>query len=444
MESVEKIAAAVLYEGYLLWPYRRSAVKNQQRWTFGGVYPRAYSETVDSNDPWLMRTECLVLGGTAVTTVKIRFLHVVDRQVGRQHASGLLEFVDELQVGDERFFTWEEATEREIVIVDLPLADLGTAVQIPIHIPAGSTMEPLLAADGHQAGALLRSWCALDAWVKIRATPLPGDVFRLAVTITNHTPWQGQSRLQTLKQTLVSTHTILTVTDGAFVSLTDPPPEVRPLAEACDNIKTWPVLAGEPGDTHTILSSPIILADYPQIAPESPGDLFDGSEIDQLLVLNILSLTDEEKAEIRATDPRVREILARTEALTADDFMQLHGTMREFRMLNGRSNEPLDIPTWYEELEKPAPTSVLVNNVEIGPGSKVRLRPRPGGDVMDIVLAGKVAFIETIEQDYDDKVHLTVTLEDDPGRDLGLLHQPGHRFFFAPEEVEPLETQRLE
>jgi hydrogenase maturation protease len=92
------------------------------------------------------------------------------------------------------------------------------------------------------------------------------------------------------------------------------------------------VLVGEPGERTTILSSPIILEDYPRVAPESPGDLFDGGEIDQLLTLNILSLTDEEKAEMRDSDPRAREILERTEALSDEELMRLHGAIREFGM----------------------------------------------------------------------------------------------------------------
>ena len=93
------------------------------------------------------------------------------------------------------------------------------------------------------------------------------------------------------------------------------------------------MLVGEPGDRHTVLASPIILEDHPRIAPESPGDLFDGGEIDQLLVLNILSLTDAEKAEMRDTDPRAREILERTEgAHRGRSCMRLHGAIREFGM----------------------------------------------------------------------------------------------------------------
>ncbi|MCA1849260.1 MAG: hypothetical protein LC704_09795, partial [Actinobacteria bacterium] len=147
------------------------------------------------------------------------------------------------------------------------------------------------------------------------------------------TPWGGQDRETALKQTFVSSHTALEVEGGEFVSLMDPPEELREAAQECENIKTWPVLVGEEGDRSMMLSSPIILYDYPQIAPESPGDLFDGTEIDQLLVLNVMTLTDEEKQEMRASDPRAREILERCESLSPEELMKLHGTFREFRML---------------------------------------------------------------------------------------------------------------
>ena len=117
------------------------------------------------------------------------------------------------------------------------------------------------------------------------------------------------------------------------MSLTDPPERLRDAAASCRNEGLWPVLVGEPGERGTVLASPIILEDHPRIAPESPGDLFDGGEIDQLLILNILQLTDEEKAEARATDPRVREILDRSEALSPQELMRLHGrTTRELQV----------------------------------------------------------------------------------------------------------------
>jgi hypothetical protein len=94
-----------------------------------------------------------------------------------------------------------------------------------------------------------------------------------------------------------------------------------------------------------------------------------------------------------------------------------------------------------EQEGRPTLESLVVEGVELKKGSRVLLRPRPGGDVMDLALAGKVAFIEGIEQDYEDRIHLAVTLEDDPGRDLGEDRVIGHRFFFSPEEVIPLDLE---
>jgi hypothetical protein len=334
VDAVKKIAEAVLYEGYVLWPYRKSTLKNQQRWTFGGVYPRAYSEARGEDDPWLMQTQCLVSGdGESTIEVRVRFLHVTERKVGRK-AGETLEFVEELRVGEELYLPWDEATEREITVGRLKLSELvETPRRVGIDIPGGSSDEALESPTGEIFGALVRSWRALRGTVEVEAEALREGFFRITVRITNTTPWDGEDRESTLRQTFVSTHTALEVEGGEFVSMTDPPEELREFVEGCENLKTWPVLVGEERDRSMLLSSPIILYDYPQIAPESPGDMFDGGEIDQLLILNILTLTDEEKVEMRASDPRAREILERCESLSQEQLMNLHGAIREFRVL---------------------------------------------------------------------------------------------------------------
>ena len=447
-DPVEKIAAAVLYEGYLLWPYRRSAQKNQRRWTFGGVYPRAYSEAEGGNDPWLMQTQCLVVGESPTVEVKVRFLHVVERRVAALRGVGRgfqtspyqgegLEFVDELRVGRERYLSWEESAERDIVLSDLRPAELEIPMHAGISMPAGSEEEVLTDDDGRAVGALVRSWRSLEGTVEVGAESVREGVFRLSVKIMNTAPWSGEDREETLRQTLVSTHTILRVENGEFVSLMDPPVGLEGLAEGCENVKTWPVLAGEEGSKHTVLSSPIILYDYPKIAPESPGDLFDGGEIDQLLTLSILSLTDEEKEEARATDPRAREILDRSESLSEQDIMGLHGAVRGFQTLRG--GDQID-PFEVEGLYRPAPPSVTVGGVEVKSGSRVRLWPKAGRDIFDIALSGKAAVVEKIEQDFEDRILLAVSVEEDPGREMVDMPVLGHRFFFSPQEVEPLEN----
>jgi hypothetical protein len=333
VDAAKKIAEAVLYEGYLLWPYRRSARKNQQRWTFGGVYPRAYSEARGEDDPWIMQTQCLVVGDeeTAVE-MKVRFLHVTERKVAKKSGE-TLEFVEELRVGGELYLPWDEATEREMTVGRFKLSELESPKQVGIDILGGSKEEPLAEPAGEVVGVLVRGWRTLRGTVKVEAEPLREGTFRVTVRITNTTPWGGEDRESTLKQTFVSTHTALEVEGGEFVSLIDPPKELREAAQGCENLKTWPVLVGEEEERNMMLSAPIILYDYPQIAPESPGDLFDGTEIDQMLILNVLNLTDEEKEEMRASDPRGREILERCESLSSEELMKLNGTFREIRML---------------------------------------------------------------------------------------------------------------
>jgi hypothetical protein len=318
MDPVRKIADAVLYEGYVLWPYRRSSLKNTRRFTFGGVYPPAHSEA-HPDDPAFMQTQVLVEAGQdARVDVRVRFLQVVRRQLYRNG-----EPVDELSAGGERYVSWEEARERELAVE----AKLDAPVKVPIAIPAGRDEDKL------DEGAIVRTWHGLEGEVSVATEPVADAVHRLTVRIENRTPFPGGTREEALERTFCSTHTILHARDAALVSATDPPGELRAAAEACTNARTWPVLVGEPGERQTMLSSPIILEEYPRVAPESPGDLFDGGEIDQLLTLNILSLTDEEKAEMRASDPRAREILDRTEALSEDELLRLHGAIRDLRVV---------------------------------------------------------------------------------------------------------------
>jgi hydrogenase maturation protease len=97
----------------------------------------------------------------------------------------------------------------------------------------------------------------------------------------------------------------------------------------------------------------------------------------------------------------------------------------------------------WQLLEEHAPAaSVRIGEAEVKPGDRVRLRPHAGGDIFDLALAGQIAIVESIEQDYEGKLHLAVVIESDPGKDLGILRQPGHRFFFTPQEIEPLGRRR--
>jgi hydrogenase maturation protease len=418
LDRIRAIADAVLYEGYLLYPYRPSAIKNRQRWTFGGVFPHDFAGR--QGDAAIMQTQVLLTGSGPVVDVQIRFLQLLDRTVGELAApvaalpatgEPQLTLVARLEVEGREFVAWEEAVEREIVVPELRLTDLPR--RVPFAFDAARAFEPIETAGGIVAGALIRSSCAIAGMVEIAAEPLADGLARLSVRIENLTPLDTLAgRAEAQRRAFASTHTIIGVRGGAFVSLTDPPDDLRGWAGRCENQGTWPVLVGAEGDRSAILSSPIILPDYPQIAPESPGDLFDGTEIDEILTLRILAMTDAEKREMAAADPRARALLERTEALTQDEMARLHGAMRQ----------------------KPA-------GVDLAVGSQVRLRPKAGGDIMDIVLKDKIAVVEAVERDFEDRIHVAVTLLGDPGRDLGAAGFPGHRFYFARDEVVPLARQ---
>lgn len=346
LDSVEKIAEAVLYEGYMLYPYRASAVKNQLRWNFGMLCPRAYSEQQNGTEAWMMQTECL-LESTPLTQLEmeIRFLQIVNRSIGKlsQPISGLpadtepeFELVEKLIIGDRTYIPWQEATERKRSVSALNPLGQTFRRQSPFGFNAKRELEPIRNQDGMIAGVIVREWKAVMGSVELDSKICSDGVVKLTVRLLNLTPLespQTNSRADAVMYSLVSAHTIFAVEGGQFVSLMDPPEHFKELVTECTNVGTWPVLVGEDGARSAMLSSPIILYDYPKIAPESPGSLFDGTEIDEILSLRILTLTEEEKNEMRQSDGRGRQILERTEKMPPEYFMKLHGVMRGLRPL---------------------------------------------------------------------------------------------------------------
>ncbi len=343
--AADRIAKAVLYEGYMLYPYRPSAVKNQQRFNFGVIYPQPFSRAGTANDPWIMQTECLVQGSSlAELEVHVRFLQLVDRSVeaadaGLDATCAPPEFrqVRSLTVERQTFYSWQEAVEREL---DIPSTDLATisghSVLRPFHLPASAAEEDLRDTQGVLHGRIVRTQHQIDGFVEVQAQQVSEQVFKIGVCVRNIT-WLHDaahaSRDDALMRSLVSAHIVLGVEGGEFVSLLDPPESLLPIANQCHNQGAFPVLVGEEGQRDTVLASPIILYDYPQIAPESTGDLFDGTEIDEILSLRIMTMTEEEKYEMRQSDERARQMLERTESMPAEQFMKLHGALRGLRPL---------------------------------------------------------------------------------------------------------------
>jgi hypothetical protein len=463
MNAIDGIVRAVLYEGYMLYPYRPSSVKNRQRWTFGSVYPRAWADWSGS-DASTMQTECLIEGDDETrVTVRPCFLHLIERDVRALNEpaaawTGLDELpmrsVTSLEVGGRRFDAWQEAGEQHLEVPVLKLGELCIAgLRLPFSLAGSRSVEPLMEADGRVRGALVRTRAAIEGRVECCATRIDAHIFRLTVRIVNVTPVDEPQRLNrdaASSFALLSCHAVLAVEGAAFVSSIEPPDELAEAVAGCTNIGLWPVLVGS-GERHdTMLAAPIILYDYPQVAPESAGDLFDATEIDEILTLRILTMTDAEKREMAAGDERSRALLERTENLTASDLQRLHGTLREVRAGTGgwrdvseeTGEAPEDTAPWAELDAMPPLACVNVNGVALQVGSRVVLHPHARADIFDLALRDQIATIESIERDFEDHVHVAVTIDCDPGRDFGLARMPGHRFFFAPDEIEPLREER--
>jgi len=402
-ELVDKIVNAVLYEGYILYPYRASSQKNQrERFTFGRIYPREYSGAQNGREPCLMQTECLVRNEShdAVLEIAVRFLQPLARKTGEE--------------------VWLEAIEREVKLAPVPL-----------NAPIKQVREFTFPAAHSVDKEVTRSNEMIRGRIELETLRLEQSIAKISARAFNETPLPTQMGNQdaVLMRTFASTHTILYAPGGKFISLLDPEPDCIELAGACRNMGTWPVLVGdkEKQEHDTMLSSPIILYDYPQIAPESAGELFDSTEIDEILTLRVQALSDTEKIEMRSVDEQARKILERAENLRPEEFLKMHGTLREVRKTN-------------EEFFNPAQRrdSAAVNGVTLKAGDRARIHPKRRADVMDIAIEGKIAIIEAVEEDLDKNVHFAVVLEDDPGRDIGLMRHVGHRFFYAADEVEPL------
>jgi hypothetical protein len=347
---IDAIANAVLYEGYMLYPYRASSVKNRQRFNFGVLYPKTYSEAQSGSDAWSLQTECLVEGSSlSAIEVKVRFLKLISRSIHKLkdpvEADEAAEFeaVSALDVDGKIFSPWQEAIECDVTIPACNLHELAlSSYEHDFAFPAGEETELLRNASNQIVGSIARKQESISGIVEIAAELVADGVFKIQISVKNLAAVEDEGgpidRDRALVRSLASAHVVLGVVDGQFVSSLDPPEHLKDFASTCHNAGVWPVLVGAEGERDTLLASPIILYDYPQIAPESPGDLFDGTEIDEILALRIMTMTDDEKREMRDGDDRARRILERTETLPMDHLAKLHGTLRELRSLKQESS----------------------------------------------------------------------------------------------------------
>jgi hypothetical protein len=337
--NVRAIANAILYEGYVLYPYRSTALKNRKRFNFGVLAPEAVCLGSTTGVASRMQTECIALGhARTLVEVTVRFLHLVTRTLQQTGSETGSEAGSDSDEGIAQA-SWQEAVEVDVIVpphrlaevVDHADVDRTQSWQQQFACPATRTVEPL----DEDRGVIVRTQEKIEGRVELSAQCIAEQVFKITTRILNTTPAPtmgdtcGMPRPDELLDfALVSTHTILALEGGEFVSSLDPPAVWHQAVRGCHNVGTWPVLVGDARRRDLMLSSPIILYDYPEVAPESPGDFFDGAEIDEMLALRILTLTDEEKEQMRQCDDRTRRLLERTEALAPEQLMKLHGAAR--------------------------------------------------------------------------------------------------------------------
>ncbi len=456
-----QVADAVLFEGYVLYPYRASAAKNRMRWQFGVLVPPAWGPGHD--EPSCQRTELVMEPrGDAAVAVELRFLHARRRTVEEARADGSFAEVPELRLPDRVLVPWDEGTEEQVEMT-VPVADLEAGeVLLPFTRPAREETEPVLGADGRQVGRLVRRAERVEGVVRLRAEQpdLPYRALKLTAVVDNTSTWtppaEGADREAALAHSLVAAHLLLGLSAGSFLSMTDPPEWARAVVGTCTNRHTWPVLAGEGGRADVVLSSPIILEDHPRIAPESAGAMYDATEIDEILALRTAALTDEEKREARGTDARAAAVVDLAENLPPEVLERLHGAVRALREiidpdppqapycseLTPEDTVFQPVTPWWDPAHAdpadPARDRVLIDGTPVGAGSRVLLRPGlRRTDAQDLFLRGRTALVEAVLHDVDGGVHLAVTVEGDPGADI--RREQGRFLYFQPDEVALLE-----
>ncbi len=457
LEQARQVADAILYEGYLLYPYRRSAQKNQTRFQFGVLVPPAY-QAVDECERTASQTECLLEGpDEAEILVLVRFLQLQRRIVqAAAPDTGELHDVDVLEVDGTEYTPWDEAAERQQRASASVGGLLSQERKLEFHIGSGERAEDITDAEGRLAGRLIRRWSALDGVIQLSAERVAGPygAVRLRVRVENHTDpgLPLNVRDDSLPHAMIAAHSLIGVPGGKFLSLTDPPEWAAAETSACVNTGTWPVLAGPEDCRDLMLSSPVILYDHPEVAAESAGELFDATEIDEILTLRTMALTDAEKAQARATDPRAAEIMDRLDDMPAEMLERMHGAIRYLRSVPaqgpaapGDSFDPIldrpPVPWWdpgSDSSVSPETDHVVINGMKVARGSKVRMRPGSRrADAQDLFLVGRTAEVEAVLHDVDGQVHVAVSPEHDPAAELQRSH--GRFLYFAPDELEPID-----
>lgn len=427
------VADAVLYEGYLLYPYRGTSSKNQSRWQWGVLGPPGAADAGIGEDDSLS-AQFLVDGAGGITLV-VRFLQLQHRSAECDTGAGQYQPVDKLTTPSGSWLTWDEAVETELSFGPFEFGDSSGPWSLPVLATSGTETEVV---DG---GRLVRTRKDVCGSLSIRVEHDDG-LYRVTLTL-NNTGAPATDKHDAIARSLIGTHVIAEAIGGEFVSLLEPPERAAAAAAHCHQHRCFPVLTGLPGETDLLLVSPIILYDHPEIAEQSEGPLYDACEIDEILTLRVMTMTDEEKAQARATDPLAAQIIDRCDAMSPEAMQRLHGVLRDPHQAAGLIPGVPEGFDWWDPLAdnavRPDADAVLVNGVRVARGSRVRLHPARRADAQDLFVSGMTARVTSVHEDVDGNQHVGVVVEVDPAADLHDWY--GRYLYFSPDEVEPLETQ---
>jgi hypothetical protein len=431
-DRARAVADAVLYEGYLLYPYRATSSRNQSRWQWGVLGPAGAADAGIGEDDTIA-AQFLVDGVQAITLV-VRFLQLQHRRTERDTGGGDFEPVDELITPTSSWLTWDEAIECEESFGPLTLDNPAQSWTFSLSAPATTDIEPV---DG---GRLVRQRREVSAALTVSIEP-DDTLQRVSVCVTNSGA-PAADKDDAIARSLIGTHIIAEALGGEFVSLLEPPPPAAEAVSRCTRHRCFPVLAGAPGAGDLLLISPIILYDHPEVAEQSETALYDCTEIDEILTLRVMTMTDQEKAQARATDPRAAQIIDHCDAMSPEAMSRLHGALRDPREAVSLIPEIPEGVDWWDPLAdnavQPDLDAVLVNGVRVARGSRVLLHPSRRADAQDLFFAEKTARVTSVHEDVDGKQHVGVVVEDDPAADLHEWY--GRYLYFSPDEVEPLEA----
>lgn len=469
----KSIADAVLYEGYVLYPYRASSSKNQLRWQWGIVGPPGAREDGVGEEPTMRADLVVEHTGQAIAELRLRFLRVVHRQVERRGGHGW-ERIETATIADETYVSFDDAEELEVdttVVVGTHRAD----ATVDFGFENSEDIEML--DPDHR---VVRRRGRLVGEFRTRLEPVTDEAMLVSVEVLNTTPWEGETRDDANGASLIGAHVMGAVAtppsatspaSASFLSVVDPPAEHAAVVQHCDSHRLWPVVIGGAQRAPLVLASPVILGDQPQIAPESRDTFYDGLEIDELLTLRVMTMTDEEKAEARATHPRAAAVVDRVDSMEEDELAGLHGAVRaiddtgardvpipdvvipdvvipddtdgdfDFPVIvgDGFEGDETESPWWDPGTDarfSPGSDGVVIRGHPISRGAVVRLHPSRRADAHDLFYRDRTATVAAILHDVDGSVHVAVTIDDDPAAEINDM--TGRFLYFAPEEIEPL------